>query len=63
MFERTLKWLKRKLKICTCTKVCDCENPPPDDWDGKEGAWHVSNECPIHNINPRPNPECPVYGN
>lgn len=47
---------------CTCTKVCDCENPPPDDWDGESGTWHISMECPIHNTNPRPNIECPIHG-
>ncbi|HEY4487073.1 MAG TPA: class I SAM-dependent methyltransferase [Candidatus Paceibacterota bacterium] len=31
---------------------CDCQNPPPDTWDGKEGTYHVSNECPVHNWNP-----------
>lgn len=29
---------------------CDCANP-----DG-EGVAHVSNECPVHNLNPRPAP-------
>jgi len=47
---------------CTCPKKCDCENPPPDDWDGKNGIFHVSNECPKHNLYPEPNPECPFHG-
>jgi hypothetical protein len=33
---------------------CDCQNPPPDDWDGKSGVFHVSNHCPIHNLYPLP---------
>src|SRR5437868_2072416 len=45
---------------CICTKVCDCQNPPPDDWDGKSGCWHVSNMCPIHNDKPEPDEDCPV---
>jgi len=48
-------------KKCICTKVCDCQNPPPDDWDGKDGVWHISEYCPIHNLYPAPNPECPVH--
>jgi hypothetical protein len=47
---------------CICAKECDCENPPPDDWDGKSGVWYISNECPIHNWNPYPNRECPIHG-
>jgi hypothetical protein len=47
---------------CTCPKACDCENPPPDDWDGKNGTYHISNSCPIHNENPEPDPDCPVHG-
>lgn len=51
---------------CICTEVCDCQRPPPPDWDGKEGVFHVSEECPIHNIywgsdqisNPEPHPDC-----
>ncbi len=48
-------------KKCICTKVCDCQNPPPDDWDEKDGVWHMSEECPIHNLYPNPNPECSVH--
>lgn len=47
---------------CTCPKTCDCQNPPPDDWDGKEGVYHCSMYCPIHNDDPDPDPECPVHG-
>lgn len=43
-------------RTCTCTKVCDCQNP-----DG-EGVAHFSEECPVHNSYPKPNPECPVHG-
>lgn len=35
-----------------CQKKCDCQNPPPDDWDGKDGVYHVSTSCPIHNFSP-----------
>ena len=48
----------RKLKKCICVEQCDCENPPPSDWDGKSGVWHMSNECPIHNLSPDPHPDC-----
>ena len=37
---------------CSCIQKCDCQNPPPDNWDGENGVWHISNECPIHNWNP-----------
>lgn len=46
---------------CTCTQVCDCQKPPPDNWNGKDGIYHVSNECPVHTIGPRPNPDCPIH--
>ena len=46
---------------CICTKVCDCQNPPPDDWDGKNGVYHISQECPIHNMFPNPHPDCSVH--
>ncbi|WP_186308506.1 hypothetical protein [Paraburkholderia sp. BCC1885] len=32
--------------------VCDCENPEPES-----GAALVSNECPVHNLNPQPAPQ------
>lgn len=38
---------------CICTRVCDCEHPEP-----AEGVALVSDECPVHNHNPKPNPEC-----
>lgn len=41
---------------CRCTKVCDCQNPDPEN-----GTALVSNECPVHNFHPEPNPECPVH--
>jgi len=44
--------------VCTCLKEdeCDCEDP-----EG-EGVCLVSNECPVHNLYPDPNPACPVHG-
>ena len=48
---------------CICTQECDCENPPPDDTAKRtNGIYHVSNECPVHNFNPDPNPECLIHG-
>ena len=47
---------------CTCAKKCDCQCPPPNNWDGKNGVWLISNECPVHNQDPDPNPECPIHG-
>lgn len=47
---------------CICSQVCDCANPPPEGWEGKHGAWAVSEHCPIHNKNPKPSPDCPVHG-
>ena len=47
---------------CVCPKVCDCQNPPPDDWDGESGGpYHVSNMCPEHNLYSRSDPDCPVH--
>lgn len=40
-------------KICACPQSCDCESPD----DGL-----CSQECPEHNITPRPSPTCPVHG-
>jgi len=56
-----IKRCKMPEKKCLCPTECDCQNPPPDDWDGENGPWHVSNECPVHNWYPRPNPECPLH--
>jgi hypothetical protein len=42
---------------CQCTAVCDCANPEPYG----DGVAHCSNECPVHNLRPLPNPECPVH--
>ncbi|MFH0891512.1 MAG: hypothetical protein V1867_01895 [Candidatus Falkowbacteria bacterium] len=52
------------VELCTCLKEgeCDCQNPPPEDWDGKNGVWHVSAFCPIHNLYPDPDPDCPIHG-
>ena len=43
---------------CICPIECDCENPPPDDWDGKNGTYHISMFCPIHNKNPMQSDDC-----
>lgn len=41
---------------CICPNECDCQNPEP-----KKGVALISNECPIHNFNPAPSPDCPVH--
>lgn len=46
-------------KKCSCPISCDCENPEPDD---PNAVAHCSEECPIHNYNPRPSLTCPVHG-
>jgi hypothetical protein len=38
---------------CACPNECDCE-------DYENGL--VSNECPVHNLYPRPAMDCPVHG-
>ena len=48
-------------RICTCPQECDCQYPPPDDWDGKNGSFGVSNMCPIHNQDPYPDEDCPTH--
>jgi hypothetical protein len=48
--------------LCICPKKCDCQNPPPANWDGTSGSWGISNYCPDHNEHPEPNPDCPVHG-
>lgn len=53
---------KEEKEVCSCQQDCDCQNPPPDDWDGKDYVWHVSNYCPIHNFDPYPDPDCPIHG-
>ena len=49
------------MKKCTCPKICDCQNPPPDNWNGKDGIYHTSLSCPVHYRNPKPNEDCPVH--
>ena len=39
--------------VCICTRKCDCEYP-----HSEEGIAYFSNECPIHNTKPQPNPAC-----
>lgn len=43
--------------LCTCTQECDCQNPPPADWDGKtvhgesviivQSTTNILNQIPI----------------
>ena len=35
--------------LCVCTRECDCQDEP---------AGMTSNECPVHNHDPRPHPGC-----
>lgn len=35
--------------LCICTRFCDCQDEP---------AGMTSNECPIHNHDPKPHPGC-----
>lgn len=39
---------------CLCPQVCDCQSPDTN-------PALVSSECPVHNWDPKPNPECPVH--
>lgn len=50
------------VKPCTCPRECDCQNPPPDDKDGENGTYGISNSCPVHNTDPDPDPTCPLHG-
>jgi hypothetical protein len=50
---QTQEWKPVKDK-CICTKVCDCQSP-------QTNPAMVSNECPVHNDDPDPNPECPIH--
>jgi hypothetical protein len=47
--------------VCTCPKECDCQNPPPERWDGRSGTYHISYLCPIHNHDPDPDENCPIH--
>ena len=47
---------------CECPQGCDCQNPPPDDWDGKSGCFGLSNLCPVHNWDPIPEDHCMLHG-
>ncbi len=53
---------KEFVSQCLCPTKCDCQNPPPENWDGKDGIYHISESCPIHNQDPQPNPDCSVHG-
>ena len=46
---------------CLCPKGCDCQNPPPESGYEEDKVYHVSNECPEHNLYPDPNPDCPLH--
>ncbi len=48
--------------VCTCPKTCNCQNPPPANWDGIHGNWGISNSCPDHNQHPEPDENCPIHG-
>lgn len=41
------------MSSCICARECDCEKPPD-----KSDLWMISNECPEHNWNPAPDPDC-----
>lgn len=41
---------------CICVTECDCECPEPTN-----GIALLSNECPDHNWNPYPHPECLAF--
>ena len=43
---------------CTCPLNCDCQNPDPQPG----AARLVSENCPVHNWRPYPDPDCPVVG-
>ena len=40
---------------CICTRICDCQCPEPES-----GVALVSNGCPIHNLYPEPDEDCPA---
>ncbi len=42
---------------CTCPTECDCQQPEPVN-----GVALKSNICPVHNLHPAPDPNCPVHG-
>lgn len=48
------------MSTCICTKGCDCQSPPSAE-DAK-GVFHVSEGCPVHNVFPAPDRECPIHG-
>jgi hypothetical protein len=55
LIEAVSSFFKKK---CICPKTCDCQNPPPNNWNGKSGVYHISNGCPVHNVSPDPDPDC-----
>jgi hypothetical protein len=47
---------------CTCPTKCDCQKPPPPTGRVDGEVYGISSYCPIHNDNPRADPECPIHG-
>lgn len=48
-YHVTIKKGKPFEMFCTCTQKCDCQNPPPANWDGISSSWGISAYCPDHN--------------
>ena len=46
---------------CICTKTCDCQDPEGKKNGSNGGVCLISNECPIHNDDPDPHPDCKVH--
>ena len=46
---------------CICTKTCDCQDPEGKLNGSNGGVCLKSNECPIHNDDPDPHPDCKVH--
>lgn len=46
---------------CICTKTCDCQDPEGKLNGSNGGVCLKSNECPIHNDEPDPHPDCKVH--
>lgn len=51
--QRYARIIQSLVASCTCPVLCDCEAP---------GIGLKSQECPIHNVCPRPALTCPVHG-
>jgi hypothetical protein len=50
-------WTNPAENLCSCLKEgeCDCQNP-------NGNPRMISNECPVHNWDQYPNPNCPIHG-